>query len=554
MNQRSFWLALVSIFLYSALAIVSYMYYRKFKFGNGENQPDLGKFHSAKVTFFQILATSAALDVPLFIACIAVGCPKQCEWGTTSFPIVWCMHYVAVCGYAFAVVIPPILWSDIINHKDGALWFSKFPLDWTKRFFQVALILYSITTFLDILAIIIYFRNSDYLGFNSTPMYKVTSLAEPLLIFFITGGSLWCGIKLLLYVRKVKLGTSNEVKILIRLNITMLIIWTSYTARSVMAISNSALLFDRPSWYFDYTIWILMNRWLPYIFCSFCLIREMSFTGRRSVLVLYLFRVNTVKFDVNFISIFVLFGIGIVFYELIVNYFVAHVMIGTRLEQPILNSNDTPNSEDKDGTGLNTPRFIRVASRGGRGGSERVRLLSSHNRKSSEDSSSTSTGQERSGESGSSGMIRVRDGTGYDRSTPASSTSVRNARSTRQGLLRTALLGQFNAAAGGGDSGGSGAAGSRGGADASVGHHSIVGGSTAYHSHPMPHHYTTPLHDDTSSIHNEDNSLSYRMQHGSDDYTMSNMTAEHLDFFLPPNMEHGSTQNSMSMRFSVNEK
>lgn len=150
MTDPSFSLAVVSTLLYASLAGVSTYYYFKFKFkrsnesggdgllwgGLSLRSANMARFDEQKILFFLVLAVSASLDIPLFVACAAEGGPSQCEWDGVVYSLCWCLHLAATCGYMLSIILPAVLWHDIINRKDGKVWRSKYPVDCTKRFFQ----------------------------------------------------------------------------------------------------------------------------------------------------------------------------------------------------------------------------------------------------------------------------------------------------------------------------------------------------------------------------------------------------------------------------------
>jgi hypothetical protein len=158
-------LAAISIVLYSSLAVTCAYFFRKFQLLREQgsdceaatqgllrwgglslrSSSNNGKFDDQKLLFFLVLAVSAMLDVPLYIGCIATGGPTDCEWDGLAYPILWCMHLIACTGYALSIILPAVLWSDILESKDGRIFLSKYPVDPTKRFFQVGTVCVSVS-------------------------------------------------------------------------------------------------------------------------------------------------------------------------------------------------------------------------------------------------------------------------------------------------------------------------------------------------------------------------------------------------------------------------
>ncbi len=286
MAQEDIAIASVSVLLYAALAITSAYYYLKFrhiiKMKNSNPHCDYGRYDEPKIIFFLVLLICATLDLPMYIGCLAEGGPTDCEWDSVTYPIFWSMHLLALCGYAFSIVTPPVLWSDIINQKDGKLWFSAYPMDGTKWFFQIALFCFWSVMSITVLLVILFYHVSDHKKFTqSSVLNAVSSIMEPALTFLISAGCLYCGVRLQQYVMRVKLEGAKEIRFLFHLNVTLLIILATYLSRSLMVLRLFSWMSPAYTRAFScsYFVWMLVTRWLPYIFCSFCLINEMRFTG-----------------------------------------------------------------------------------------------------------------------------------------------------------------------------------------------------------------------------------------------------------------------------------
>jgi hypothetical protein len=280
-------LASLSIVFYGLLAITAVYYYRKFYIIQTKNpttryyRSNVGKFDDAKAWFFLILAICALSDIPLFVGCLAMDGPRDCEWNNPSYPVLWFLHIAAIWGYAYTIIIPCLLWSDMINKKDGKLFLSKFPADWTKRFFQLSFLAYFVATAINCIFAGIFYQVSDHNYYNGTIFYNITELSEPILIFLIAVGCLWCGIRLQLYVRCAKLGLFTELRFLLHMNVTMAIITVTYLVRALFILR---LLFFTTKSYKEafassYFVWLICTRWLPYVFCSFCLVYTMRASG-----------------------------------------------------------------------------------------------------------------------------------------------------------------------------------------------------------------------------------------------------------------------------------
>jgi hypothetical protein len=275
-------LACVSIMLYASLAIVAGYYFFKFRSIKQKSSYLGSSYDEPKIFFFFVLSVSALLDIPTFLGCLAKGGPEDCEWDDASYPVVWFCHLIAVCGYAFAITIPCVMWLDMVNRKDGKLFFSSFPYDKTKRFFQFLIILYYLITLVDMTAAIVDFRVSDHSRFQSRNVIDaICTTLEPVVIFCISLGCLWCGMRLQKHVVDAKFAFKTVIRVLCVQTIIMLIIALSYLARALLILR---LVYFMPGNYFttfacSYAVWLLCTRWLPYIFCSFCLIASMRSSG-----------------------------------------------------------------------------------------------------------------------------------------------------------------------------------------------------------------------------------------------------------------------------------
>lgn len=235
-----------------------------------------------KFVFFVVLGTSTLFDLPSFIGCVAHGGPPSCVWNDASYAFCWSCHLIASCGYAFAIITPSILWSDIIQQKDGNFLNSSSPLDSIKIFFRISYGLYCAVIAMTIMGVILYSKSSNEAQFsNSNVVGAISNCLSPILLFVITVGCVWCGTQLQTYVRNVHLGTATQVKIIRKLNLTMMLIATTYGVRAMLVLS---LYGKMPSGYIDafkptqyYPLWVILTQWLPYILCSYSLVNSMRF-------------------------------------------------------------------------------------------------------------------------------------------------------------------------------------------------------------------------------------------------------------------------------------
>ena len=277
-------LAFISICLYLSLAITCLYFAQSFyDFRTGELNG--GRYGTPKVVFFVVLCISAILDIPLFVGCIVQGGPTDCEWNSPSYIVFWLFHLVATCGYIYAIITPPILWSDIIQQRDGNLWNSAYPADSTKIFFRVVYVLFCLNEFITLVGSTMYQNPDNQAAYTkSNSLGVITDCFTPVITTVVTVGCLWSGIVLQRHVVSVGLRGSTQFRIFVRLNITMFIIIVTYIMRSLLVLT---LFEDMPHEYVrffhpmrkNFFLWLLWTRWLPCIFCSFCLMNEMRFKG-----------------------------------------------------------------------------------------------------------------------------------------------------------------------------------------------------------------------------------------------------------------------------------
>jgi hypothetical protein len=266
-----------------SVAGLAYYYYRKFSRQNtadsGKYQTLIGKYDHAKKLFFGVLTVSCLLEIPAYIGCLAYDGPTDCEWHYPDEILFWFFHLLALCGYACCIIIPCVLWSDMINKQDGKLFFSSYPYDCIKRYFQVMLLLYFFNSSLDILMTCVYYKMSNRVAYQDAPTYSVCALIECILIVFISVGCLYCGIQLQMYVHSAKLNANVEIKFLFTLNLILFVIVLSFLGRAILVLRfapNVPKSFKNPV---NYVVYTIIARWTPDVFCQLLLIYIMRLSG-----------------------------------------------------------------------------------------------------------------------------------------------------------------------------------------------------------------------------------------------------------------------------------
>lgn len=226
------------------------------------------------------------LELPTFLACIGKGGPSACYWDEDgTHDVLWCLHLVATCGFLYSITSTAILWSDIIQQKDGNVFFSRSPLDWTKVFFRAAWLSYCLCVVVTMVAVMI--EECSHEGStahaHSHEIGAVAYCIWPIVLLLITSGCFLSGWRLQQHVLRVQMDKSALGKVLFNVNATLLLICSSYAVRALLLLSLYSpmpeLYADQFASTYHYCIWVPVTQWLPYWFCSCCLVEQMRHRG-----------------------------------------------------------------------------------------------------------------------------------------------------------------------------------------------------------------------------------------------------------------------------------
>jgi len=274
-------IAIMGLTAYSILMFVSlyqYFFHRKL-----QTDGTAGRYTHMKTRFFAIMVFSAFFDIPTYIGCIAENSPEECEWDNAWYVAVWVMHLIATCGYSLALTIPPLLWDDIINRREGRFLFEEYPRNSSRLVFMVCVVLYWVVVLYSIICILVFFNISDHTAYyhdrgGLSAISQLAALMEPVVIFTLSMTCLYYGVKLQVHVLSTGVSTSVQRRLLVQLNIVLCLIVLCYLARAVMLLR---LFGPTPQSYKDaidpgYLCWLLGTRWLCHIVCSLFLVRVMS--------------------------------------------------------------------------------------------------------------------------------------------------------------------------------------------------------------------------------------------------------------------------------------
>mmetsp|Transcript_8665 Transcript_8665/g.12940 ORF Transcript_8665/g.12940 Transcript_8665/m.12940 type:complete len:393 (-) Transcript_8665:69-1247(-) len=274
-----YWIAVASTIFYLFLFVISvyqFLVHRKLDI---QRQSNSNNFIECKLVFFATLATSALASLPLWVVCVGLGGPHDCQWNGSSYAFCWSLHLLSLTGYSCCVGIPTIMWSDIINGYNNTSFLKSFlrkDIDITRICFVSFLSCYILNELLTVLSMAIWLKPSDigqYLDNNK--IYGFNTFAEPIIIFLFAGGCLIIGTRLQIYVRSVRLEEGIERRLLWQLNTVLAIVAISYLTRAAFILNLRSHYNDNV---FDcsYPVWIICTHWLPQILCSLCLLVIMS--------------------------------------------------------------------------------------------------------------------------------------------------------------------------------------------------------------------------------------------------------------------------------------
>ena len=94
-------MSVCSLFLYSSLLFASLYQIRVHKISQKSGKG--GSFIEYKLVFFYVMALSAFLSLPLWVGCMAWGCPSNCQWHGAIYYVLWSGHLLALIGYSICV-------------------------------------------------------------------------------------------------------------------------------------------------------------------------------------------------------------------------------------------------------------------------------------------------------------------------------------------------------------------------------------------------------------------------------------------------------------------
>lgn len=206
-DRNNFLTAIVGIVAYTTLFIRCVYLYLKHL--NQEGSRLYANFRRLKLLFFALLATSALYSIPLWVECIILDAPNDCEWEGGSYAVCWGLHLLALVGFSGCIGIPTIMWSDIINGNNFVvsgqpLWMSY--KDPTRVGFVLFFSVYLLNEVVTILSMLISTspQNIDKY-FDESKIYRVSIIIEPFIISLFAGSCLIVGIRLQLHVLRVRL-------------------------------------------------------------------------------------------------------------------------------------------------------------------------------------------------------------------------------------------------------------------------------------------------------------------------------------------------------------
>jgi hypothetical protein len=200
MNKSEFWVSVASILLYATMGICSFCQYRKFK--------SLGQTKRVqwKLLFFGILSLSSIFELPLWVDCALTLGPDSCAVNDASYPVLLCLHFISLCGFAFCLGITTLLWSDIFTNNEDMPLFNFYAPDFGRKIFYITYSGYFSLQLAVMFAIIVWMNpHEPDIFLENNRMYAFYVCAEPAFMLIFACGCLFSGIRLQMYVLSVKL-------------------------------------------------------------------------------------------------------------------------------------------------------------------------------------------------------------------------------------------------------------------------------------------------------------------------------------------------------------
>ena len=180
----------ISIGLYGSLVIVcSFLYLNSMK--NTDTYEEANQIYRTRKYFFLVLGSSALLDLPFYIDCLAAGSPTNCIWDSNSpsrpaYIIGWIFHLVALIGYFISVGVPLFLWSNSIQGRMRSP-FSLGDYDWLKRFLHATFFIYSCLMLIEIVDALL--NINDPISAEDSLLTRVSRTMES--VFYSLVAAVW---------------------------------------------------------------------------------------------------------------------------------------------------------------------------------------------------------------------------------------------------------------------------------------------------------------------------------------------------------------------------
>lgn len=277
-------IAVISILLYFSVSLRSGYLFLLY-FSNNKKTTNIlsvigterwKKIAFEKRVFFVVLAISALMDAPFYIACAWIGKDNECFWTSPAHSSMWCLHLLAMCGYTYCLGIPLTL-IDEIAHGLSAKCCNLLDGDLTIIFCRCCTFLYIIVQVTTIIAIIATgkedFRNLEY--------SNVANILESIVVLMTALGWFFVGLRLQSRIKKFQFSPIARKKLIWTVNIIMLTITINYFIRSLLLFlkgfktehHDAILTIGKNCPYF---VWVACTRWSPYVFSSHLLLYVMQ--------------------------------------------------------------------------------------------------------------------------------------------------------------------------------------------------------------------------------------------------------------------------------------
>ena len=305
--------SLISVVLYSSLIFVAGYFSIRLNglplfsdYQNLSTARQTNHFYiEPKNLFFGVMIFASFCSLLPYLTCLIGDYRGDCVYSNGNALLVIgnsIGYIVGGVGYVYTVIVPCILWNDVLTLKDGKLFNSKHPPDRMKQFYRIVLFAKLISSILFTIANGLLPKNSKPESTNEIGfiLYIISWYIEALMS---TGICIACFVSAIQISRLVNRLYSvdrstiasnngshslcNKQPLFWRFLFPMFVIMTSYLIRAVflvfLSISSFSEDFSVSYNNVSYLWWTLFAKWIPNVLCSYVLIGVVRRIGRRTI-------------------------------------------------------------------------------------------------------------------------------------------------------------------------------------------------------------------------------------------------------------------------------